>query len=51
MAQEALGFTRWLQENLDVLNETLDLSLSSAEREQNAGAFSVDLVPRLLGAA
>jgi len=41
---EALDFTTWLQDNLDLLNEVLDLSLSSAEREQSAGAFSVDLV-------
>ncbi len=41
---EALDFTRWLQDNIDVLNEVLDLSLSNAEREQLAGAFSVDLV-------
>ena len=41
---EALDFTSWLQDNLDLLNEILDLNLSSAEREQPAGAFSVDLV-------
>jgi len=41
---EAQDFTRWLQENLDVLGEALDLSLSSAEREQSAGGFSVDLL-------
>ena len=41
---EALDFTRWLEENIDVLGEALDLNLSSAEREQHAGAFSVDLV-------
>jgi RecB family endonuclease NucS len=41
---EALDFTTWLQENLDVLNDSLDISLSSAEREQKAGDFSVDLV-------
>src|SRR3712207_4813229 len=41
---EAGDFTTWLQENLDVLNEHLDVDLQSAEREQSAGAFSVDLV-------
>lgn len=41
---EAHDFTTWLQENLDVVNDALDLSLSSAEREQAAGDFSVDLV-------
>lgn len=41
---EALDFTAWLQENLDVLNDTVDVSLATAEREQAAGDFSVDLV-------
>ncbi len=41
---EAADFTKWLQENLDVLSGVLDLSLSGAEREQSAGAFNVDLV-------
>jgi len=41
---EALDFTTWLQENIDVLNEQLDISLSSAEREESAGDFKVDLV-------
>ncbi len=41
---EALNFTTWLQENMDIVNDALNLSLSSAEREQAAGDFSVDLV-------
>jgi hypothetical protein len=41
---EALDFTTWLQENLDVLNDTVDVSVSTARREQTAGDFSVDLV-------
>jgi len=41
---EALDFTQWLQNNLDVLNEALDLNLLSADRERPAGDFSVDLV-------
>ena len=41
---EALDFTTWLEENVDVLNDALDLSLTNVEREQSAGAFSVDLV-------
>jgi len=41
---EALDFTRWLQENLDVLNDVIDISLSGAKRERSAGTFSVDLV-------
>ncbi len=41
---EATDFTRWLQENIDILNEVLDFTLSNPEREQAAGSFSVDLV-------
>jgi len=41
---EAHDFTRWLQENIDVLNEVLDLNLSSPEREQSTGNFNVDIV-------
>lgn len=41
---EARDFTQWLQVNLDVLEEILDIPLASAEREQSAGTFSVDLV-------
>ena len=41
---EALDFTRWLEENIDVLSDCLDITLSNAEREQAAGDFSVDIV-------
>lgn len=41
---EAYDFTRWLQENIDVLNDALGLSLTNVEREQAAGSFSIDLV-------
>lgn len=41
---EATDFTRWLRENIDVLNEVLDLNLVNPEREQQAGDFAVDLV-------
>lgn len=37
-------FTRWIEENIEVLNESLDLLLSSAEREKSAGSFSADLL-------
>jgi hypothetical protein len=40
---EARNFTPWLKENIDVLNDVHDLTLSSVEREQSAGDFSVDL--------
>jgi hypothetical protein len=41
---EAIDFTQWLQDNLDVINSVTDLSLVSAEREQAAGKYRVDLV-------
>lgn len=41
---EALDFTRWLRDNIDVLNEVIDLTLSSAESEQPTSEFKVDLV-------
>lgn len=41
---EAYDFTSWLQENIDVLNEALDLTLVNVDREQAAGSFSIDLV-------
>jgi len=43
-AHEAQDLTRWLEENPDVLNDILGLTLTSVERERAAGAFSVDLV-------
>lgn len=41
---EAYDFTRWLETNVDILNEVLDVSLDNVERERAAGSFSVDLV-------
>ena len=41
---EALDFTRWLEENLDVINDHLEVPLVSADREQSTGSFSVDLL-------
>lgn len=41
---EALDFTQWLQDNIDILNEVIDLNLANPEREQSAGSFSVDIV-------
>ncbi len=43
-SHEALDFTTWLEENIDVLADATGLQLSGVEREQSAGAFSVDLV-------
>jgi len=41
---EAMDFTQWLQENIDVLNDALDLNLVNVDREQETGDFSIDLV-------
>ena len=41
---EALDFTRWLEENIDILADATGLDLATADREQAAGDFSVDLV-------
>ncbi len=41
---EAFDFTQWLQDNIDVLNNVIDLNLSNPEREQAAGSFSIDIV-------
>jgi len=38
---EALDFTEWLQDEIDVLKEVIDLDLSNPESEQSAGAFMV----------
>lgn len=43
-SHEALDFTTWLEENIDVLAEAIGPKLSGVEREQSAGAFSVDLI-------
>jgi hypothetical protein len=43
---EALDFTTWLRENIDVVSDVVSVPLDEAEREQSAGNFSVDLVAR-----
>jgi len=43
-AHEALDFTQWLELNIDVLGEALDLEFVNVDREQAAGKFSIDLV-------
>lgn len=42
--REASDFTQWLESNIDALNAALDFNIVSAEREQAAGRFSVDLL-------
>ena len=41
---EALDFTKWLEDNIDILNEIVNINLSNVEREKGAGDFIVDLV-------
>lgn len=41
---EAMDFTQWLQENIDILNDALDLNLVNVDRERISGDFSIDLV-------
>jgi len=41
---EALDFTPWLEQNADVLTETLGFEINSVEREKQVGDFSVDVV-------
>lgn len=37
-------FTEWLRDNIDVLNEVINITMSGAEIEQPAGNFFVDIV-------
>jgi len=39
-----MDFTQWLEENIGVLNDALDLNLVNVDRERAAGDFSIDLV-------
>lgn len=41
---EALDFTLWLQDNIEIVNEVIGVNLSSIEREQAAGDFKVDIL-------
>lgn len=41
---EEYDFTHWLQDNIDVLSSVVGFTCQNVEREQAAGAFSVDLV-------
>jgi len=40
---EAADFTKWLQENPDVIGDIIGLQLFNVEREQSTGNFNVDL--------
>ena len=42
---EAHDFTRWLEENIDVLSDAIDVNLVNVEREKKTeSTFSVDLM-------
>jgi hypothetical protein len=41
--REDADFTRWLEKNIDYLNDVLDLDLSIIAREKEVGPFKVDL--------
>lgn len=43
-SNEATKFTPWLQENITVLGQALDISFSSVEREMSTGNFNADLL-------
>lgn len=42
--REDKGFSRWLEENIDYLNDVLDFDISIEKREEKAGPFKVDLL-------
>jgi hypothetical protein len=46
---EAYDFTHWLQENIEVLGEALDLNFAQVDREQAIGSFNIDLVAKIEG--
>jgi len=41
---EAHNFTTWMQDNLDIINDLLEINITNAEREKSVGSFNVDLV-------
>lgn len=41
---EAKSFTKWLFDNIEVLGEELDISITSVNREKHIGSFSADIV-------
>ena len=43
---EALNFTPWLAENLDLLGEQLGISLEFEEKEMSIGSYRADIVAR-----
>jgi hypothetical protein len=43
---EERDFSKWLDENIDVLSDALGLPLTVEEREKSVGSFSVDLIAK-----
>ena len=41
---EARDFTSWLFDNIDILGEELNISITPVEKEKNAGSFSADIL-------
>ena len=41
---EAKDFTTWLFDNIELLGEQLDISLTAIEKEKDVGSFSADIV-------
>ena len=41
--KEAKDFTKWLEENIDYLNDVIGFDISIESREENVGPFRVDL--------
>ena len=41
--KEAKDFTKWLEENIDYLNDIIGFNISIESREENVGPFRVDL--------
>ena len=41
--KEDKDFTKWLEENIDYLNDIIDFDISIESREENVGPFRVDL--------
>ena len=46
---EALDFTPWLAENIDILGETLGIDISVDETESSVGSFNVDIFASEVG--
>jgi len=42
--KEAKDFTSWLFDNIEILGEELDISLTAVEKEKGVGSFSADIV-------